>query len=141
MAGKKLCNEVIKKLAHYTSEGLPYDSAAALCGIKEKTLINWLARAKKDDEKDPLIYKLAWAMEAGHAKFVHRNVNNIDAAGKAGNVKASQWLLEKRDARNFAKKEQEEVPVSRVIVVPAVQSIDEWMEKHGDKSPTEADAP
>ncbi len=141
MAGKKLCVEVIRKLAQYTSEGLPHDSAAALCDIKEKTLLGWLARAKRDDEKDPLIYQLAFAMHKAHANFVHRNVNNIDAAGKAGNVKASQWLLEKRDEKNFGKLEKEEAPVSKVIVVPAVMSIDEWKEKHGDKSPTEANAP
>ncbi len=141
MANKKLCNAIIPELAKYTAEGLPYDSAAALCGIKEATLLGWLTRAKKDDEPDPLIYKLAWAMEKAHAQFVHRNVNNIDAAGNAGNVKASQWLLEKRDEKNFGKRQEEEAPVSKVIVVPAVQSIEEWMEKHGDKSPTEADAP
>jgi len=141
MANKKLCNEVIENLACYTAEGLPHDSAAALCGIKESTLLGWLARSKRDDENDPLIYKLAWAMSKAHAQFVHRNVNNIDSAGKAGNVKASQWLLEKRDEKNFGKKEQEEAPVSKVIVVPAVMSIDEWKEKHGDKSPTEVQQP
>ena len=138
---KKLTNDVIRDLWKYASEGLPLDSAAALCGLKEKTLVGWLSRAKKDDELDPLIYKLAWAMERGHAQFVYRNVNNIDKAGKAGSYQASQWLLEKRDAANFGKQEREEAPVSKVIVVPAVLSVEEWVQKHGDKTPKEAEKP
>lgn len=139
---KKLSNETIEKIAKYVEEGLPQDSVSALVDIQPSTLKSWLLRSKKEDEKDPLIYKLGWAVAAAHARFVQKNVDNVQTAGDSGSYQASQWLLEQRDPDNWGKKkEDDDVPV-RVVVVPEVMSVEDWMKKNaGKKEEVETENP
>ena len=138
---KLLSDETIKKVCEAVEQGLPKDSVAALAGVKPSTLVKWLKRTKLDGDKDPLIYKLGMKINEAHARFVARNVRNVQEAGDSGSYQASQWLLEKRDKKNFGKAQEEEGAINRVVVVPAVMSIDDWKTKHENKSPPEADKP
>ncbi len=139
---KKLSKDKIEEISGYVEKGLPQDSVAALAGVGLPTYQGWLRRAKTDDDHDPLIYQLALAINAAKGRFVARNVDNVQTAGDSGSYQASQWLLEKRDSKNFGKKKEEDDTPPRVIVVPAVEgTVEDWMEKHGKKKEGETQEP
>lgn len=137
---KKLSHDKITEIVGYVREGLPLDSVAALSDVGLQTLQGWLRRAKKEEEQDPLIYKLAWEVEKAHATFVRHNVEKVQEIGDSGNLSAVTFLLEKRDAKNFSKQKEEDDTPTRVIVVPEVMDVTSWVEKHGNKK-EEADGP
>ena len=90
-------------------EGAPTLTAAArLAGISPRTVTEWLARGRGDDDRpqtEEFVQFLA-EFEAAQARFVMNRVNLIKQAGlDEKHWTANAWLLERMFPEDFAKRQ------------------------------------
>lgn len=108
MKPKKLTPEVIEKICHGVSLGMPYERACLLGGIDRRTLSRW-KEAAPDSPEGSLLAELTSRMEDAHAKgqaaLLEQMKSHAKGVRKAedgsgadlparGEWKATQWLLE-----------------------------------------------
>jgi len=100
--------------------GVPEGHAAHAIGVTPQTFINWKHRGENYNpdngtREDYIFYNLLNEIDEAKARFVEKNVRRIDtAANKDPNH--AQWLLERRDADNFAKREPSVIIESKVLI-------------------------
>jgi hypothetical protein len=104
-------------------------TAAALVGISTKTVYGWL---KKGAEGDPRYVGFVAEVEKAIAQGQGRLVQKIDAAAQQGSTADAKWLLERRYANEWGKKDRVEVggDPSQPITVQLT-----WPGQGGEKDP------
>ena len=116
----KLTPFVRKKLVELIELGMPEGRAAHAVGITPQTFINWKHRGENYNPDngtsgDYIFFSLLNDLAQAEAKFIEKNIRRIDkAADKDPNH--AEWLLERRDADNFAKREPSVIVESKVLI-------------------------
>lgn len=96
--------EVTREIVRFITRGLPLKTAARAAGVSYAAVMDWNARGKADDAPEPYA-SFRDAIETAKAEFASVHVECVDSAGRAGDWKASAWLLERR-TRDFVKREK-----------------------------------
>lgn len=92
---------------------MPITTACDLVSITDTTFYKWMRRGKRADATergDEVFVHFARAIKKARAEFISRNLHRIEKAAKEPKTwTAAAWLLERRDAENFGRKETEAV--------------------------------
>ena len=112
----KLTPFVKKKLCELVELGVPDCHAAVAVGITPQTYVDWKHRGENAMPGNGDIYlNLLNGIEESKAKFIEKNVRRIDSAADK-DIDNARWLLERRDADNFAKREPTVIIESKVLL-------------------------
>jgi hypothetical protein len=103
----KTVQEVI---LHGIGECLPVELAARRVGIPPELLQKWLEKGGSPDSLDAEFAAFAAAVSTANVDIEAELVKTVAAAAKDGDVKAAQWLLERRNPENWVRQS-----VSRVM--------------------------
>jgi hypothetical protein len=108
----RLTAETRAALCDALERGCTRKDAAALAGIAESTLFQWLA-AGRDDEAHRFV-ELLQAVEHAEAQASQVAVGTIRTAMDKGDWKAAAWWLERRRRRTWGKPQVVRAPPGRV---------------------------
>ena len=114
----KLTPEVRDRFAKALTQGLPYSLAARYAGIGERTVYEWLAKARADDA-DPWYCGFAEAVESAEATAALISLGQVQTAARGGNWRAAAWILERRFPEFFARPAKRENPAAQQTPAPA----------------------
>jgi hypothetical protein len=107
----KLTPELQADLVRALASGAYIEAACEYVGIAPATYYGWIARANAEDA-EPEFLEFLEAVKKARAANIRRHIKIIRKAGKE-QWQASAWFLERRDAKNFGKKEVEELVALR----------------------------
>lgn len=87
---------------------MPVTSAVDLVEITDRCFQKWMALGRKSQGDEYI--RFFRAIKKARGQFILKNLRNIETAAKEPrNWTASAWLLERRDAENFGKRETEQL--------------------------------
>ena len=98
----KLTRKLIDKLACHVVNGHTIKTSAALCGLSERSIYNWLELASNDASGRSLYAIFAARMEQAKSEFIDVHLGRVTNASKA-DPKFSQWLLERKAPQDFGR--------------------------------------
>ena len=116
----KLTPFVKKKLVELIELGVPEGKAAIAVGITPQTFINWKHRAElynpdNGTSGDDIFFNLFNELDQAEARFIEKNVRRIDKAADK-DVDNAKWMLERRDADDFGKREPSVLVESKILI-------------------------
>ena len=91
----KLTRKLIDKLACHVANDHTIKTSAALCGLSERSIYNWLELASNDASGRSLYAIFAARMGEAKSQFIDVHLGRVTEASKA-DPKFSQWLLERK---------------------------------------------
>jgi transposase len=97
----QLTPELAKLICAKVAKGITLQSAAALYGVKEGTVHDWLKRGRAGESETHADFAAGY--EAALSKIEETMVDNVVEAA-AGDWKASAWWLERRRPKDYAGK-------------------------------------
>jgi transposase len=86
----KLTRELIQDISKHVREGAPYSTAAALCGIGERTFHEWMAKGK--DEDSGMHYRLSKAVDRANAELHAELAARFVSEARTVDGKAERFL-------------------------------------------------
>ena len=95
----KATPETLKIIIDAVSEGLTYETSAALAGITYQTLHDW---KKKGGQGDPVFVDFAEKLMVAEAEGEYTLLANIRRAGES-QWQASAWILERRYPQRYGR--------------------------------------
>ena len=98
----KLTRKLIHELAGHIANGHTVKDAAALSGVSERSVYNWLDLAAKGTSGKSIFSIFAARMEWAKSQFIDVHLGRVTEASKA-DPKYSQWLLERKAPQDFGR--------------------------------------
>ena len=89
----KLTRKLINELASHVANGHTVKDAAALSGVSERSVYNWLDLATKDSTGKSIHSVFSARMEQAKSEFIDVHLGRVTDASKE-DPRYSQWLLE-----------------------------------------------
>jgi hypothetical protein len=96
--GKQICAGI--------ERGLYRRRAAALVGVGDTTLSEWMNKGTQEPKKYAAMAQFVRDMEQAEAVFVDRHITQIQKAADKGDWKAASWLAERRRPLEYGKTEK-----------------------------------
>ena len=98
----KLTRKLIDRIVDYVAKGHTMKDAAALSGVSERSIYNWLEIAKNSTSGRSLHAVFAVRMMQAKSEFIDVHLGRVVEASKA-DPRYSQWLLERKAPRDFGR--------------------------------------
>ena len=98
----KLTRKLINELASHVANGHTVKDAAALSGVSERSVYNWLDLATKDSTSKSIHSVFAARMEQAKSEFIDVHLGRVTDASKE-DPRYSQWLLERKFPQEFGR--------------------------------------
>lgn len=107
-----LTPEVQKAICAGIRNGMPVEHVMDYVGLTDDTFYRWMRQGKSDHSEDRQYIAFRKAVKKARAANIRRHIKNI-IRHSGDTWQASAWFLERRDAKNFGKKETEELAALR----------------------------
>ena len=98
----KLTRKLIDRIVDYVAKGHTVKDAAALSGVSERSVYNWLDIATKDSTGKSIHSVFAARMEQAKSEFIDVHLGRVTDASKE-DPRYSQWLLERKFPQEFGR--------------------------------------
>lgn len=103
----KCTKELTEMAARYVKEGFTYAQLAAALNISEDTLYLWFRRAKQEQKEPYLTFYVS--VKSAEAELLSECLQAVKASMKTGDARSAFFLLERRFADSYGKKESVQV--------------------------------
>lgn len=109
-----------EKLIQHLRIGIPIETACKRAGIAEATFYQWMRKGREN--VDSIYVEFVKDVEHAEAEAMVVAANNVrlemerEKDGLRGDVKTSQWYLERRDSKNWGKKSQIQVNINHSLL-------------------------
>jgi transposase len=106
----KLNADVQERICDALREGNTRRVSALLAGISEQTFYNWINWADPESPNHKAVYlEFLESIKKAEAEAENEAIKDIQRAGKMGSWQARAWFLERRNPKDWAKRERVEV--------------------------------
>jgi hypothetical protein len=103
-----LTPEVQKAICDGIRNGMPIEHVMDYVGLTDHTFYRWMRQGKSDHTEDSVYIRFRKAVKKARAANIRRHIKNIRKHSES-TWQASAWFLERRDPKNFGRKEVEEL--------------------------------
>ena len=118
--------KVRSALIKMVADGVPFGTACQAIGVPERTFQEWMQKGRAEDAREP--YK-SFAVEVEKA-FALWQVDRVAIIAASPDPRAHQWLLERRNVKEWGDPRRGEVNVQ--VNLSAIMESPDWQKLRDD---------